>query len=200
LASDILNNEEQLLSNLAAGDQQAFDAIYWHYSPALYRNIIRLIKSEDLANELLQDIFIKLWERRKQLTIQTTLANYLMVVSRNAVADMFRKIKRDKNLHHHIIEIAATELYQHTIINDDTGRAAVLNKAIETLPPARAKVFRLIKIEGKSYQEVSKELGISTSTISDHIVKATKSIRTFLENHPHITENLLLLAILRIFF
>ena len=64
--------------------------------------------------------------------------------------------------------------------NDE--KSVLLENAISKLPPQRQQVFRLCKLEGKSYRDVSELLGISLSTISDHIVKATKSIRNYLES------------------
>lgn len=196
MAADELHNESELLNAMAEGNESAFDTLYWHYSPLLYRNLIRLLKSEDHAEELLQEIFIRVWEKRSQIVVQTTLGNYLFAISRNLVADMFRKIKKDRELYQQVIATATEDFYSIDNNQGQTEKLALLNKAIESLPNTRAKVFRLVKIEGKSYEEVSQILGISTSTISDHIVKATRFIRTYIADNNHIAEAVVLASLL----
>ena len=101
-------------------------------------------------------------------------------IAENKVHDFFRKLKRDRKLYNHIIEITCREYEDVEIKFIHSEETALLNKAIENLPPQRKEVFYLCKVEGKSYLEVSRLLGISASTINDHIVKATRAVRDFM--------------------
>ena len=101
--------------------------------------------------------------------------------------DFFRKATRDKKIRAQLFA-AATEEYEHieTMIHRKEN-ALLLQKAIDSLSPQRQQIFRSIKLDNKSYEEVSRLLGISVSTISDHIVKANKAIREFIFTHNDMT-------------
>lgn len=168
-----------LLTRLSQGDKQAFDQLYEKYSSPLYLNLLKLTKSEEVAEELLQDIFLKIWNKRDTLDIHTGFGGYLFKISQNLVYDFFRKAKQDKALRQRITAVA-TENYTHieeTLLSKENR--TLLQRAISTLPPVRQQIFRLCKLEGKTYEEVATLLGISVSTVNDHIVKATRHIRRF---------------------
>lgn len=173
-------DEHELLSQLKAGDKLAFARLYELYSRPLYLNLFKLLKTEQGAEEILQNIFFILWEKREAITINQSIRGYLFRIAENKVHDFFRKLKRDRKLYDHILEISSRE-YEDVEINIlHSEETALLNKAIENLPPQRKEVFYLCKVEGKSYLEVSRLLGISASTINDHIVKATRAVRDFI--------------------
>jgi len=181
----LLENEEEILLQLKQGDAHAFDLIYKHYSFKIYRNILRLVKQEEVAEEILQDVFMRVWEKRESLSVETSFKSYLFRVGHNLVMDLFRRAAFDRDLLSHIVSIS-TELYHPTDeLMDLKDTQVLLNEAIEALPPQRKKIYLLCKIEGKSYQEVSELLNVSTSTISDHIVKATKTVREHLSDKDY---------------
>ena len=172
--------EKEILCLLKSGDTQALGELYSRNKVQIFANIRRLVKSEDIAEELLQDVFVKVWDKRDLLDPEKSFRSYLFRIAENLVYDFFRKAARDKKLEAHIMSVA-TELYSHieeTLYTKES--TSMLNRAVEQLPPQRRRVFTLCKIEGRSYEEVSQLLGISTSTINDHIVKATRSVREYL--------------------
>ena len=172
--------EKEILCLLKSGDTQALGELYSRNKVQIFANIRRLVKSEDIAEELLQDVFVKVWDKRDLLDPEKSFRSYLFRIAENLVYDFFRKAARDKKLEAHIMSVA-TELYSHieeTLYTKES--TSILNRAVEQLPPQRRRVFTLCKIEGRSYEEVSQLLGISTSTINDHIVKATRSVREYL--------------------
>jgi RNA polymerase sigma-70 factor (family 1) len=187
--------EKEWLARVKYGDQQAFSELYQCYSERLYRSLLRLVKSEQMAEELLQDIFVKFWEKRETIDIGFSLQSYLLRIGENMVYDFYRKLKRDQKLLA-IIKAAASDNYtpieDSLLIEENTQ---LLRQAIETLPPQRRQVFEYCKLQGRSYQETSELLGISTSTINDHIVKATKTIRQFIFAHQKATALLLVLSV-----
>jgi len=175
-------DEKTILSELIEGSEYAFEQIYRLYSPRLFNRLLKLVKIEAQAEEILQDAFLKIWEQRKSIDPEKSFRSFLFKIAENKVYDFFRKVTRDKNLESKLIALAADN---HTIIKSymlGDENMAILQKAIADLPPQRQQVFHLCKLEGKSYREVSEMLGISASTISDHIVKGTKSIRDYFDN------------------
>ncbi|ACU03595.1 RNA polymerase sigma factor [Pedobacter heparinus] len=175
-----LVDEKELVALLQKGDKGAFGELYHRYKRKLYYNFRKLLKSESQAEELLQQLFVKIWENRLSLDPDKVFKAYLFRIAENLVYDFFRKASRDKNMGA-ILMTVATENYSHieeAIYSKE--REALINRAVASLPPQRRHVFTLCKLEGKTYEEVSVELGISTSTINDHIVKATRSVREYL--------------------
>jgi len=189
--------DKTLITRFQNGDKDAFTQLYATYSRQLYLNLVRLVKSEEIAAELLQDVFIAIWEKRDSIEIQQSFRAYLFRIGENKVTDLFRRARRDKILLSKIKKIAS-EHYSY-IEEDMIARedAAILKKAIETLPPQRRQIFELCKLQGKTYSEVSSQLGISTSTINDHIVKGTKAVREFLYSNKQYSIFLLLFILLK---
>lgn len=187
-------DEKELLLLLLNGNEQAFEKIYRLYSSRLYGNLLKLVKSETEAQEILQDVFLKIWENRQNIDIEKSFRSYLFKIAENKVVDFFRKVARDKKREAELISLATNEYVPVEELLQSDEKTALLQKAIYSLPPQRQQVFRLCKLEGKSYKEVSEQLGISVSTISDHIVKATKSIRDYFENNEQALLSLFIVA------
>lgn len=173
------NDELALLLSLKSGDHSAFEMLYYRYSPRLYRHILSMVKVQACAEEILQDVFQKLWERREGIHLEKSFQSYLFTIAKNLVYDFFNQETKNRNLKDLIISLTTQDYYH---IEEDFQYKEcqeIINQAIDNLPPKRKLIYTLCKIEGKSYDEVSAFLGISASTISDHIVKATKQIQTF---------------------
>ena len=191
---NLSQQEKNTLIELREGNERAFEKIYQLYSARLFGKLIKLVKSEWHAREILQEVFLKLWEHRKSIDPEKSFRSFLFKIAENKVYDFFRKAARDKNMASQLIALSTTNYNSFNLVDSDDEHLAILHKAIEALPLQRQLVFRLCKLEGKSYKEVSDSLGISISTISDHIVKGTKSIRDYFEKNNN--SNLALLLIL----
>lgn len=190
-----LLNEKDLLSALKAGNEDAFEQLYHHYDAPIYQRLLRFAKDKEVAKELLQDVFMRVWEKRGNIDPGKSFKSYIFQIAQNLIIDLFRRAAYDRDLLDHLIQ-GSLELY--TPVDDHSSYneiSAVLQQAIDLLPPQRRNIYQLCKIEGRSYAEVSKLLNISTSTISDHIVKATKTIRRHFELN-HIELGILLAAYL----
>jgi RNA polymerase sigma-70 factor (family 1) len=173
-----LDDESELLLQMKHGQVSAFDVIYHHYSSGIYKNILRLVKQDELAKEILQEVFLKVWQKRETLNVEVSFKSYLFKIAHNLVIDMFRRAAFDRELLSHL-SLVSTELYSNTDeATDLKDTELLLSQAIDALPAQRKKVYLLCKIEGKSYQQVSELLGISTATVRDHIVKATKTVKS----------------------
>lgn len=176
--------EVNLLFKVRLGDERAFDTLYHRHSTFIYRRLLMMVKDKDLAEELTQEIFIKLWDKREQIQATDSFKYFLLRMSKNLVIDFYRKVSRNRELLSKVIA-ASTELNtdtQDTVLYNETNKLFV--GALDRLPPQQRQVFSMCKLDGLSYKEVSAILGISTSTISNHIVKATKTLKqVFEEEH-----------------
>ena len=170
-------SDQELVALLKKGDEPAFIELYNRYKVRIVGNLVKLLRSEDLALEFSQELFMKIWDTRALLDPDKSFRSYIFRISENMVMDFFRKASRDKKLHACLMEIQ-TELYSH--IEEDiiyAQESQLFKDAVALLPPQRRQVFILCKLEGKSYREVSELLGISTSTVSDHLLKANKFLK-----------------------
>jgi len=184
-----------LLKALQQGDEAAFNSLYNLHSKPLYRKIMRMVGDEEIAKELLQDLFFKLWAKREQIDESRSIRSYLYTIAVNLVYDNFRKAAKDKALEARLMAMAV-EYYTHSeeaLLAKDNQK--VIERIVHQLPPQRRQVYMLCKIDGMSYEEAARALHISASTIRDHIVKANKTIREFLQANPDITVFLFLTAI-----
>lgn len=173
-------SEKELLINMQEGNLHAFDVIYDRYSLKIYRTLLKMVKEELLAEELLQNIFIKIWDKKQLIDPELPFGAFLFRVTERMVYDHYRKVGREERLKKEVISTynvldcntEETLHYKETL--------GVLYTAIDQLPIQQRQVFTLCKMEGRSYAEVSEILGISISTINGHIVKSTKTIKHYL--------------------
>ncbi len=174
------NDEKELLMQLREGNAQALDYFYHQYSLRIYRKLLKMVRVETIAEELVQDVFVRIWDKRHQIDPDRSFRSYLFTIAQNLVYDLYRKVAREERLQE-VIKEASSEIYMHVeegVFLKETSE--ILNKAINNLPSQQKLVFTLCKLEGKSYEDASATLGISTSTINNHIVKATKSIKGYM--------------------
>lgn len=176
-------SETALLDLVKQSDQRAFRELYNRYNGKLYGNIQRMTKSSDIADDILQMVFVKLWENRLTIDIDRSFKSYIYQIAQNTVFDHFRKNARDRAL----IAIASRQREELEINESPVEKwlgekedKRILRKAVDRLPPRRKEIYQLCKLEGYSYDQVSELLGISTSTINDHIVKASKTLKEYM--------------------
>jgi RNA polymerase sigma factor (sigma-70 family) len=172
---------KKTIDSLREGDIKAFDNIYYQYSDAVYKNIFKIVRHKETAEEILQDVFAGLWENRVRIDSENSLGGWLMVVSHNKAISSLRKKVKDKVF----VDVPLpSEIAEHNENQDDLeGKLELLYAAIEQLPPKRKSVFTLCRLEGKSYQEASEILGISQYTVKEHLMAASKTIKAFVLTH-----------------
>jgi RNA polymerase sigma-70 factor (ECF subfamily) len=179
-----LHDEHELLVKLSEGDEYAFEQLYLIYSPKIYSKILQLVKMVEVAEEILQDVFVKIWEKRETLDNQKSFKSFLYTIAKNLVVDLFRRAAIDRRMLEKFV-IDNTEVYYPFESSEDfeVQSKAIIQTALDILPPQRKKIYTLVKLEGKSYAAVAELLGISTSTINDHVVKATKSLKAHFDQN-----------------
>jgi RNA polymerase sigma-70 factor (family 1) len=176
-----LYDEQELLRRLKSGDHTAFEKVFHLYKNQVANNALRLLRSADLAQELVQELFVKLWDQRSKIDVELPLGAYLYRISGNLAKDYFRRaareMKRDGYLSY--ISPGAYEPVEKTLFNKETRIA--LEKALQKLPQQQKQVFTLCKIEEKSYQEVAEMLNISVGTVNNHLTRANSALRNLLK-------------------
>lgn len=187
------DSDKHLVLSASQGSQAAFVSLFHRYKNKLYGYTLRLTGSEMLAEDIVQDVFMKLWADYALLASIDNFGNYLFRMSRNhvlnhfkrvahetaIVSEMFREGEPGNNNAHEIL--AAREVEE------------VLQSVVDTLPPQQRAVYCLSREEGKSHEEIADLLKISPNTVKNHIVQAMATIRTQLRRHA---DSLLVVAML----
>ena len=167
--------EAKLVKSLSKGNILAFNTIFKEYSGRLYRFINGYLKSDTEAEEMIQDIFTKIWEKRKDLREELSLKSYLFTIAFNMVRKYFRnQAVISEYLHSGIGE----ELDLHT--SGEISYNSLYNfvtELVEQLPERRRLVFVKSRFEGKSIKEIADELKISHKTVENQLTDALKFIR-----------------------
>ncbi|TDQ75323.1 RNA polymerase sigma factor [Sphingobacterium yanglingense] len=181
-----MDNQRQanLLTDLRADSYEAFYAIYNELGPIIASKLLQIVKDPNIAEDLHQETFLRLWASRGQIPKESNLKAYIFTIAKNLSIDFFRKIAKDRKLQREIFQ-HLTITYEHVdALIQSQENAEIFQQILNLLPPQRKQVFLLIKMEGKSYQEVADFYGVSLSTIKDHMAKAMKLVKTQLKaNH-----------------
>jgi RNA polymerase sigma-70 factor (family 1) len=172
-------NENALLLRIAAGDEGAFSTIFKTYYNHLGEFIMRLTESESLTQEIVQDVFLKIWLNKSSLSSIECFKAYLLVVARNHALNCLKQIAREKNRQQ---EWVSTLSHQSAVTDSDeeiidTGK--LIDEAVDLLPPQQKKVYILSRRNGIRQHQIAKELNISHETVKKHMVLALR----FLKNH-----------------
>lgn len=171
---------QYLLAQLRNNDERAFSKLYSTCFRPIYRRIFSLVKDDAIADELVQDLFLKLWQKREEIDPQQSFEAYLFTIAQHLVYDHFRRMAKDKRLAAKLL-LNATDYYLHSDLLLETKESReLLQKAIDQLSPQRREVFTRCKIEGKTYEETSLELGISVPTVNSHMTQSMKLVREYL--------------------
>jgi RNA polymerase sigma-70 factor (family 1) len=177
----------QLLNVSTNEDLANFDRLYHQYHQAVYANIYKMVCRQQCAEDLLQEVFLALWENRRSLDAER-VAGWLFVVSYNKAASYLKKQLREANL-----LVPAIDLPDDIMVAGQPDerlyqlRLSVVEEAINHLPARKKEVFRLCRFEGRSYDEVANLLGISVVSVKDYLKQSTQFIRKYISLHyPHV--------------
>ena len=187
------NNLKTIVRSLAGDDKKALDELYNYYYPRLYAFAKKFLKVEDDINDILQEVFIKIWENRRNIKDVETFNAYIFTITKNTVITYFREKTKLTAFESRLKEMATTEGY---FIDDSTEYKDIKEKVehfIEQLPEKRKLIFKLSREQGLSHKEIAFQLDISVKTVEDHIMHAIRFLRKHLK--PLDITTLLYLAI-----
>ena len=183
MSHDTNGDDKFLVFQLKMGNEKAFNRLYDKYLLDVYHFSLSLLKSKDHAMEVVQEVFLKIWVTRDLIDENKNFKSFLLTITKNLSLNILYKAANDLNFRNKIYTNLET---QRSTTNEyilSKEYEELKNKAIATLSDGRQKVFLLSREEGKSYQEISEELGISVNTVKTQIKKALEGIREyFLKN------------------
>lgn len=188
----LLQEEEiQLTARLIRGDIAAFDALYHQYHHAVFANILQYVRQPDIAEDILQEVFLRLWENRH--SFNNTIGGWLFTVSHNESLNYLKKALSEKKV---LAALPATDDHEELDETLYQSRIDLLNEAINTLSPFKKEVFQLCKLQGKTYNEAAELLDTSPAVIKERLRSASGIVRSYLvSKYPamQLTTSLILL-------
>ena len=172
-------SDNHLVELLQKGNVAAFDSLFEVYSPKLYGFALKYFKNETDAEELVQEVFVKVWENRQTLKSELSFKSYLFTIALNQIRKYFNKkatsLRYLESLHNdpEVSDQVSTDDYETTLCQ--------IYQIIEQMPIRRREIFTKSKLEGKSSKEVALELNISSGTVDNQVSEALRFIRSQLK-------------------
>lgn len=170
-------DEINLLQAIHAGEESALKSIYTNYYQKLCIYILNFTTDQNLVEDVVQDTFLKLWNKRENLRTDGSLNAYLYKVTYNNFIDNYRKTKRLDEEMDNIKLASLAELLDEDHEEIFSQRLQKVKEAIEQLPSRCKEIFLMNKEQGMRYQQIADELGISVKTVENQIGKALQAIR-----------------------
>ena len=176
-----LTEENELYQKLRAGDERAFQTLFRKYYPAMCHFAHQFLSDSELAEETVQDLFVKIWEKRESLNIQTSVKHYFFRSVRNHCLNQIQHEKIKKQYSDRVLKTAHQEINpDHFYIEVDLMQR--IERCIESLPPKRQEIFRLSREQGLKYKEIAETLNISVKTVEAQMGLALKHLREELKD------------------
>lgn len=186
------NNNLSALYNLweaAMGDDhQAYTSLYTNLYPALYGYLIQIVKDGELTNDLLQELFVKLWHKRKQIGILSNVKAYFFAASRAMAINHFRKIKSQNSQLEHFTQPDADSSHEDILVSAEEDRHLKykMELALNTLPARQREIIHLKYYQGMEYQKIAEVTGIRYQSVINHVFRGLQTLRA--EFRPYETK------------
>ena len=170
-------SDSELFDLLKNNDQAAYLEIYDRYKVILQNHAIRKLPEMDDVEDILQELFIDLWEKRANIHLTTGLGNYLYTAVRNRIFNLFYKRQRQTNYLNSLTAVIERGEYVTDITLREKEFSEIIRNEINLLPPRMKEVFLLHRNESLTYKEIADLLGTSELTVATQIKKSLKTLR-----------------------
>lgn len=195
------NTDTSLLTALANDDEQAFAALYHKYHQKLFYFVLNFTQSQQAAEDVLQEVFVKIWSERKQLTGITNFNAWIFRVTKNHVLNGLKRMAHETLILAEIARDMNPDAEDTYAILSYKDVHAVLKAGLTELPPQQKLVMELSRDEGLKYEEIGSRLNISPLTVKKHAAQALQYLREKIKRHYALPSHLFYaLALLQNFF
>lgn len=196
---DNFTTEKELVQRVICGDQYAFKEIFHRYKDKLFSYCFRFTKSEPIAEEIVQDVLLKIWVDRERINPELSFCSYLYTITKNYSLNFLKKAAADAAMKERLC-CYFEEFHcepETQLIYKDIVRIA--NEAVALLPPQRRRIYEMSRGQAMNYEEIAICLGISKNTVKNQLVQALKAIRQYLIANTEMGLYLTLLLLVSIF-
>lgn len=175
MSSEQLYDEKELLSLLALGSEEALKIIYQKYWQCLFLSAYNVLKDKEACEDIIQEIFIQIWQKRESLNITSSLAGYLFTATRYQVFHHIKKSAGRRELFENLEERFSTDSPDIPLYVKDLQEK--INTAVEQLPEKCRNIYKLSREQHLSYKEIADYLQISSKTVENQLSIALKKLR-----------------------
>ena len=181
-ADETVWNEPALVKRLQQDDELAFGQLYERYHQPVFRFSMAFVHQREEASEIVQNVFLKVWQHRHRIDPTRPLEPYLYTIAKNESLQCLKKIAREALQKKALSSTPAfSPSADHDLIFAEYQ--ALADEAIRTLPPKRQLIFQMFRQEGKSHREIAQAMGVSLPTVRSQLAEATKAVKTYLRRH-----------------
>ncbi|WP_316795038.1 RNA polymerase sigma-70 factor [Pedobacter agri] len=191
-----LSNQQALQDEIALGNHHAFATIYYHYYDNIYAYAFYLVKSDVIAEEIVQEAFLRFWIKGKAVSTMINVESFLVTIVRNRSIDILRKVKSEQ-------KFDKERLSEWNEGHNDTEEQVMLNEgkkilqeAIDNLPAQQRLVYQLCHQQNMKYDDAARALNLSPETVKSYMKLALKSLRKFIKSN---SDYLAIAVILKLF-
>ena len=185
-------SDEELMQEIKAGNMFAFDALYEKYCKRVYKFAYSILKTREEAENLMQDVFLNLWENRHKVEKGSSVKSYVFTITYNSAISIIRKKARESEFVEYLKAVQKINVDPVDMVLEYNELTNKLDEIIYSLPKRQKEVYLLHKVEALKYNEIAERLHISVNTIENHMSRVLKTIREKLGNYS-------LIAILFVF-
>ena len=193
-------SEFELLSEVQQGDEKAFEALFDIYKDKIYAFSYKILKSKDLADDIVIEVFAKIWKGREFIQPGLTFQAYLFKITKNHIVNFLNKASSDSRVQEQLlisVNYYRSSTEEEIIYNEYLTLA---KQVINQMPKRRRQVFKLKTEQGMSYEQIASHLGVSKNTVKSHLTAATTHLRSVFNMYPDKTAMLLLVFLYNLGF
>ncbi|WP_163718645.1 RNA polymerase sigma-70 factor [Mangrovibacterium lignilyticum] len=170
-------NQERIIVALAGDSQAALEELFNYYYPRLFNYSKAFLKFEDGVDDILQEVFLKIWRTRKNIKDSSTFNAYIYTITHNLLLNELRSRLNNQKMKDRLAKASIAQEYFLSESYEFNELKARIDRAVEALPEKQREIFRKSRIEGLSHKEIAEELKVSVKTVEYHIGQSIKLIK-----------------------
>jgi RNA polymerase sigma-70 factor (ECF subfamily) len=175
-------NLERIITALANDNEAPMEELFNYYYPRLLNFSRKFLKIEEGIDDIIQEVFIKIWQNRKNIKNTATFNSFIFTITRNLLLNELRSRLNNEKTRDEIRNLSIAQEYSSLEEIEYNDVKEKVEQLIDTLPERQKEIFVLSRTEGLSHKEIAEKLGINTKTVEYHITLAVKYLKDNLKN------------------
>lgn len=175
-------NQDKIIAELANDNQSAIEDLFNHYYPRLYNFSKSFLKFDEGIDDILQEVFLKIWRNRKNIKSSDTLNSYIFTITKNLLLNELRSRLSNQKMKENLFKVSVAEEYLPFEKIEYEELKKKIAEFIEELPDKQKEIFKMSRNEGLSHKEIAEKMGVSTKTVEYHINQSIKHLKNRLKS------------------